>query len=330
MKKENSIHQELFVRFLLAALLPIVVLIVMTKVGIWQWTAPVWMTITLVSLIAILLSYLFSRTYKKAISRYREAQLRLEEGDFTVRVNLGKTVPIEVQQIGQGFNRIVTRMEQLVERTKQVAEEQRIAELSALEAQIDPHFLYNTLDAINWKAIENEQYEISELLGALADIFRHTVQDTGGMTTLGKALEWSKQYILLQSVKLGKEPELIVKVPKELREFSLHKLLLQPFVENAMKYAFLEKTGTCTLSVEAKLLGEQLHIIMEDNGVGMEEDLVKQLNSETEKMDGHVGVANVRKRLKLYYGDEAMVYFESVPRCYTRVHLFIPTNKKPE
>lgn len=328
MKNENSIHQELFVRFLLASLLPLAVLIIMTEVGTWDWTAPVWMTTTTVALIAVVLSYSFSRSYKKAISSYRAAQQRLEEGDFTVRVNIGKKVPIEVKQIGQGFNRIVIRMEQMVERTKQVAEEQRIAELSALEAQIDPHFLYNTLDAINWKAIENEQYEISELLGALADIFRDTVQNTGGMTTLGKTIEWSKQYILLQSVKLGKEPELIVKVPEELRGFSMHKLLLQPFVENAMKYGFLEKEGICTLRLEARMIGEQLHIIIEDNGKGIEEEIVRQLNSETEEMHGHVGVANVRKRLKLYYGEEAMVYFESEQGCYTRVHLFIPAGEK--
>lgn len=323
-KSENSINQELFIRFLLAALIPIAVIVLMTQIGTWNWTAPPWLTIMLVSLIAIVLSYLFSRPYRKAVLKYRAAQCRLEEGDFTVRVDMGKTVPREVRQIGEGFNRIVTRMEQMVEHTKQVAEEQRIAELSALEAQIDPHFLYNTLDAINWKAIENEQYEISELLGALADIFRHTVKNTGGMTTLGRALEWSKQYILLQSVKLGKEPELIVKVPEELNAFRLHKLLLQPFIENAVKYAFLEKEGTCTLTVEAKLLGEQLHIIIEDNGMGMDEELVRQLNSETEEMHGHVGVANVRKRMKLYYGEDAMVYFESVQGCYTRVHLFIP------
>lgn len=327
MKNENFIHQELFVRFLLAALLPIAVLVAMMQLGSWQWTGTAWRTIAMVVLIAIVLSYLFSRSYRKAISIYRAAQHRLEEGDFTVRVNISKTVPWEVQQIGQGFNRIVTRMEQMVERTKQVAEEQRLAELSALEAQIDPHFLYNTLDAINWKAIENEQYEISELLGALADIFRHTVQDTGGMTTLGKALEWSKQYILLQSVKSGKEPELIVKVPEELKKFGLHKLLLQPFVENAVKYAFQDKKGTCTLLVEAKMIGEQLHIIIEDNGMGMNEELVRQLNSETEEMHGHVGVANVRKRMKLYYGEEATVYFESVQGCYTRVHLFIPVDE---
>lgn len=323
-KKTNSIKQELFVRFLLAALIPILFFVVMIQINLRKEVVSMEMLIFLMIVIAVVLSFLFSKPYMKTIVIYHAAQCRLEAGDFTVRIEIDKSKPREVQQIAREFNRIVTHMEQMVEHTKQVAEEQRIAELSALEAQIDPHFLYNTLDAINWKAIENEQYEISELLGALADIFRHTVQNTGGITTLGKALEWSKQYILLQSVKLGKEPELIVKVPEELQNFCMHKLLLQPFVENAVKYAFQEKEGNCVLCVEAKRIDEQLHIIIEDNGVGMDEELVKQLNSTTDEMHGHVGIANVKKRLKLYYGEDAGVYFESVKGHYTRAHLFIP------
>lgn len=324
MKKDWSIRWGLLIRFLLAALCPVAIFIIITREDIWILTLPFEAAVVLAVIIGVVLAMFFTNPYMRAVKRYRAAQRRLENGDFTVSVNMGKNAPRELREIAQGFNRIVTRMKQMVERTKSVAEEQRIAELSALEAQIDPHFLYNTLDAINWKAIENEQYEISELLGALADIFRHTVQNTGGITTLGKALLWLDQYVLLQSVKLGKEPELIIKVPEELREFRMHKLLLQPFVENAVKYAFLENEGACILTVEAKRLGGQLHVIIEDNGIGMDEELVKQLNGDAEALNGHLGVANVRKRLKLYYGEEATVYFESARGCYTRVHLFIP------
>lgn len=324
MKNNHSIQHELFTRFLLAALIPIIFFIVMTDIPCWSKHVPIQVTVVLMILIAVTLSFCLSRPYLRAVIKYREAQMRLESGDLKAEVKIGKHAPREIQQIADGFNRIVKKMDLLVEHTKQVGEEQRIAELSALEAQINPHFLYNTLDAINWKAIENEQYEISKLIGALADIFRHTVQNSGGLTTLGKALEWSKQYMLLQSVKLGKEPELIVNVPEELKTFQLYKLLLQPFVENAVKYAFEEKEDACIMMVEAKRIDDQVHIILEDNGKGMDPIFVKQLNNNTIDMGSHVGIMNVKKRLNLYYGDDAGVYFESVPGKFTRVHLFIP------
>lgn len=324
MKKSQSIQQELFTRFLAAALVPILFFVIMTHIPAWKNHVPNQITVVLMIIIAVTLSFYLARPYLRAVIKYREAQMRLESGDLKAEVQMGKNAPREIQQIAAGFNRIVKRMDLMVEHTKQVAEEQRKAELSALEAQINPHFLYNTLDAINWKAIENEQYEISELIGALADIFRHTVQNTGGLTTLGKALEWSNQYILLQSVKLGKKPELIINVPEELKTFQLYKLLLQPFVENAVKYAFEEKEDTCILQVEAKQIDDQVHIILEDNGKGMDPALVKQLNNDTLEMENHVGIANVKKRLNLYYGDDAGVYFESVPGQFTRVHLFVP------
>lgn len=85
-------------------------------------------------------------------------------------------LPMEIQQISSGFNEMVAHLEMLIAKVKQAVLDQKNAELSALEAQIDPHFLYNTLDTINWKAIENEQYEISGMVGALADILRYTVK----------------------------------------------------------------------------------------------------------------------------------------------------------
>lgn len=324
MKKNQSIQQELFTRFLVAALVPILFFELMTYIPAWRNHVPNQITIVVMIVIAVTLSFYLARPYLRDVTKYRKAQMRLESGDLNAKVEVGKNAPREIQQIAEGFNRIVKRMNLMVEHTKQVAEEQRKAELSALEAQINPHFLYNTLDAINWKAIENEQYEISELIGALADIFRHTVHNPGGLTTLGKALEWSNQYILLQSVKLGKKPELIINVPEELKTFQLYKLLLQPFVENAVKYAFEEKEDTCILQVEAKQIDDQVHIILEDNGKGMSPSLVKQLNNDTLEIENHVGIANVKKRLNLYYGDDVGVYFESVLGQFTRVHLFVP------
>ena len=106
--------------------------------------------------------------------------------------------------------------------------------------------------------------------------------------------------------------------------YRIHKLLLQPFIENALKYAFLNKGGDDILMVGVGLAGGQIHITIEDNGRGIDEGLLRKLNDETADMGEHVGISNVRKRLKLYYGEDAVVYFESLLDCYTRIHQFIP------
>lgn len=272
----------------------------------------------------VVLTYSFTRPYLQVVDSYVDAMNRVQEGDLTVRAKTDKRIPAEMSRIGHGFNEMVVHIESLIEQVKQASMEQRSAELSALEAQIDPHFLYNTLDVINWKAIENEQYEISQMLGALADILRYTVKNAGGTATLREGLMWLENYILLQSAKLGKKPDLVVNIPEELMEMKIHKLLLQPFVENAMKYAFEGKEEECLLIIGVNLVDGQLHIVLEDNGNGIGPEMLEMLNDETIDMGEHMGVANVRKRLKLYYGEEAQVYFESVPDSYTRAHLFIP------
>lgn len=277
---------------------------------------------------AVVLTYSFTRPYLKVVDSYVEVMNRVQEGDLTVRAKADYKIPLEMWRIGHGFNEMVEHIDELIEQVKQVSLEQRNAELSALEAQIDPHFLYNTLDVINWKAIENEQYEISQMLGALADILRYTVRNAGGTATLQAGIGWLKNYFLLQSAELEKCPELEIKIPDELMEMQIHKLLLQPFVENAMKYAFTEKNRRYILTIYASRVGGQIHLTIEDNGTGIEPELLAKLNDENADLGGHVGIANVRKRLKLYYGEDAQVYFESIPGSYTRVHLFIPIKEE--
>ena len=133
-----------------------------------------------------------------------------------------------------------------------------------------------------------------------------------------------EEYMLLQGAKLGKQLSSVVDVPDDLKGCRLHKLLLQPFVENAIKHGFYKKEVPCILKISMKKIEGQLHIIIKDNGIGMSPAKIAELNRTLEEGKEHLGVANVKKRLKLYYGDEAEVYFESRQDRYTKVHLFIP------
>ena len=275
-------------------------------------------------LVMIFFSYIFTRPYIHVMQSVGQGFHEVEMGNFETRLEFWKRAPEEIKDIEFGFNEMVGNLDNLINQVKQALLEQKNAELSALEAQIDPHFLYNTLDSINWKAIENEQYDISSMLVALANILRYTVDNAGGTSTLAQELGWLKQYMLLQGTRLGKIPVIEIDIPEELFGFQIHKLLLQPFVENSVKYGFYGKEEECVLKISARKMEHQIHIQIEDNGNGITQGKLDELNDEQRDMTGHLGITNVRKRLKLYYGEEAMVYFESEEHLYTRVHLFIP------
>lgn len=272
----------------------------------------------------LFLTFLAIKPYLKTVDSYVDAMTRVGKGDFSVRASAQKRNNPQMMRIENGFNDMIIHIESQVAEGKRASMKQKYAEMSALEAQITPHFLYNTLDMINWKAIEDEQYEISEMLGLLGDILRYISRNTGGMTTLRMEFEWLDHYIRLQNVESDRRTKLELEVPEEMMEVEIHKLLLQPFIENAFKYAFLKKKSDHVIIVGAGLSDSQLHITIEDNGEGIEESLLRKLNDDASDMGEHVGIANVRKRLKLYYGEEAVVYFESIPDHYTRIHLLIP------
>lgn len=292
-----------------------------------QWTFLAGVMILSVTIMAVMI-YMMSRPYQQAADAFLEMINRVEHGDFSNEVRIEKSMPLEIRQIGSGLNEMVQHLDDLIRQVKQAVVEQKNAEIAALEAQIDPHFLYNTLDTINWKAIENEQYEISEMLGALADILRYTVRNSGGTASIQQEIDWLYQYIMLQSAKLGKRLDVKVSVPEELTGCRIHKLLIQPFVENAIKHAFTEKEDDCVLRIRITGNREQIHIMIRDNGNGIPEKILKELNKEDGELEGHLGITNVKKRLKLYYGNQAVVYFESEQGQYTKLHLFIPAEEE--
>lgn len=252
-----------------------------------------------------------------------DAMNQVEEGEFSVRIESGARIPKELVRVIDGFNVMVQRTGELIDQVTKLAEARKNAELSAMEAQIDPHFLYNTLDTINWKAIEHEEYEISGMVGALADILRYSIRNPGDTVSIEQEIYWLGQYVMLQKEKLEAPLELTVDVPEEIRAYRIHKLLLQPFLENAIKHGLYQKKGDCSLKIRMRLADDQIHIMIEDNGKGIDSRTLSWLNEKTSDMGEHVGVANVRRRLQLYYGNDADIYFESKVGCYTIAHLFV-------
>lgn len=281
------------------------------------------LTMAAVVIFVLYLMYFVTTPILNQVSGLMECMNRVEQGDFTVQARGGGSMPKEVARIVDGFNTMVRRLGELMEQVRRSTVEQKNAELSAMEAQIDPHFLYNTLDTINWKAIEKEEYEISGMLGALADILRYSIRNPGDTVSIGQELYWLSQYTTLQKERLERPLEVSVDVPDKIKEYRIHKLLLQPFVENAIKHGMDKTEGTCLLEIRMRLTDGQIYITIRDNGSGIPKEVLDQLNDKDSNPGDHIGIANVRKRLQLYYEDDAAFYFESEEGVGTTVHLFV-------
>ncbi len=291
----------------------------------------IWLLNMMLMLLAVLGVFWYVTTpILNKVDELTEAMSRVEEGDFSVRVACTSHQPKELEQIYYGFNAMARRLGTLIEQMQKTAEERKNAELSAMEAQIDPHFLYNTLDTINWKAIEHGDYEVSGMLGALADIMRYSIRRPGDTVSIGQELHWLSQYVMLQKEKLEQPLELVIDVSEEIKECRIHKLLLQPIVENAINHGMYQKKEPCRLEIRMGMAGNQIHVSVRDNGKGIPREMLEQLNDPDCKLEGHVGVINVRKRLELYYGEDAELYFESEEHRGTTVHLFVRTIRGEE
>lgn len=294
-----------------------------------------WILIVAGSMLLLnLSSYYLIRPIVKQLEILDQAMKEVEKGNLRVHIPEKENMPAELWQITSGFNEMVKNLDGLIGQVKEAVVEQKNAELSALEAQIDPHFLYNTLDTINWKAIEEGQFEISEMLGALADILRYTVKNAGAETSIEQEVYFLEYYIFLQKAKLDRELTVEMQIPQELYGYRIHKLLIQPFVENALKHG-LRDTNEPMLGITMREIGEQVHIIVWNNGKIIEENELQRLNGVQLEKDSvytseHLGIMNVRKRLALYYGDQAALYFDSKPGRGTYVHLFIPSIRTGE
>ncbi len=273
---------------------------------------------------AVLLTLILSRDLSESIRQVVTTMRTASGGDMTARVHVHKTMPVEIESIARQFNDMIEQLDRSLQNEKAAGDMQRIAEVKALEAQINPHFLYNTLDTINWMAIERDEFEISNTISSLAAILRYAITNSNEMVFIKDEIEWLKKYIYLQQKRLIQEFKCCVEVSPELLSYKIYKQLLQPFVENAIIHGLKDAPGEAVLTVSFTGEDEFIHIIIRDNGKGMPPELVDELNRQESYYSNHIGLENVLSRLKIYYGDKAHVFFRSEFGVGTEAHIIIP------
>lgn len=253
---------------------------------------------------------------------------RLGQGDLSTRVTAGESIPVEMDTVLSQYNDMLDRLKASIDREKEAEKKYRFAQIAALEAQINPHFLNNTLDTINWMAIQHDEREISDAISALGQILRYGIVDNDQSVPIEHEIEWLRKYVLLQEIRLKGTFTCEINVDPAVRGLMLHKLVLQPFVENTIIHGFVRLRRSGILKVTICEDEESLSIVISDNGRGIPKEIVEAINSgdlDYLEADRHLGMKNAILRLQMYYGEKVSVWVES--KNGTTVHINIPMEK---
>ena len=213
------------------------------------------------------------------------------------------------------------------------------AELSALQSQINPHFLYNTLDSIQGQALRNHNMEIAEMTAALSSFFRYSISMKNSIVTVADEIKNVKNYILIQKYRFGDKINLVIQCEdNDIMKCRVPQMILQPVVENAVYHGLerISRDGKVTLHFSCT--PELLHIVVEDNGVGMSPEMTQQLNERMEQSGlvqnsesgkkGGIALRNVNQRIKLLYGEDYGIHVLSAQGIGTRIVLYLPAVKE--
>lgn len=276
--------------------------------------------------IAIMLSLVFTKSIADPISDLIKSMQMLEKGLFKTRVKEARIK--EIRDLDRSFNRMTAQIADLIETNKEEEAKLHTAERKALEAQINPHFLYNTLNTIKSLARINGQDEIYTIAVRLGKLLRANIDNDKALTSLGESFALVESYLIIQKIRFSSKLEYTIELEDSIAQIQTPKLILQPFVENAIGHGLEPKVGSWMLAVKGWKDGPRIHLSVEDNGVGFEDSLLKDM--ESLKDSGHVGVYNTYRRLRLHYGQSAYVSFSHRDEGGTRVDISFPIQEEKE
>ena len=284
----------------------------------------------LIGLYPVLL--LVSNIISKPLYTLRVAMDKFKQGDFSQKVEV--MTQDEVGEASACFNRMVDDIKELIDRNYVMAIRERESELDILQAQINPHFLYNTLDSLYWKATESGNEEIAEDILSLSQLFRLVLNRGNGIVTVQTEAELLERYLHIQRMRFGKRLEYEISLDDKLLEEEIPKLILQPFVENAIVHGFEKIDGDFTLSIIGTREENCMIFQIKDTGVGMSEEQIAALWDHADNRKyasqriGRYAIKNVKERLELIYHENYELHITSKVGQGTTVTILVPCGLK--
>lgn len=278
---------------------------------------------------ALLISRKITQDITQPIQRLCEVTRQAGKGDFAVRASEDSNNELSV--LGSSFNRMVEEIGKLVEDIRVEQLNLRATELKLLQAQINPHFLYNTLDTIVWLAEAGKKEEVVWMVSALSNFFRTTLSKGRDYITVGEEESHIRSYLEIQQFRYRDILQYEVRIPEQIGGFMILKLTLQPLVENALYHGIKNKRGMGHIRVTGELDGEKLVFRVWDDGIGMSPERLEQVRrmvrgeDQSEDRSSGFGLFNVWQRLQLNYGEGYGLEIDSVYGEWTESRVTIPT-----
>ncbi len=269
-----------------------------------------------------------SGSFTRPIQTLQKAMKTVAGGDLTVRVQDKRTD--EFGELNDGFNRLVGELDQLITHISESKEREDLAKYQMLQSQINPHFLYNTLDSIRMMAVLRDQEEIAEALISLSRLFRYCIRQGDRLVSVREELQQAKNYLMLQSLRYQDRLQVKYQVDEQVLDRMMPKVLLQPLLENALIHGVQDMESGCVVTITVRQAPEGTQFFIHDNGKGIARENLEAIRKKLQ--DGtseSIGLANVNERLRLYYNHSAGLIIQSDPGKGTTVSFTVPYNQKP-
>lgn len=288
--------------------------------------------IALAIYLAAVLTFQAFRSITRPVQSLCKLTEKVAEGDFTVQAEEGNIQ--EIQVLADSFNNMTGEIGTLVENIKDKEKNLHLMETRLLQEQINPHFLYNTLDAIVWLAEDNQKEDVISMVTYLSNFFRTTLAQGKDFVSVREEKSHIESYLRIQGFRYQDIMEYEIEMESGIREYKIPKLLLQPLVENALYHGVKKKRGKSRIFVWGYCEGNQLVFKVSDNGKGMSKETLETLRNNIskrvdQKESDSFGLANVNQRIKYYYGEEFGLEIESEENVGTEATIRLPEKITP-
>lgn len=284
------------------------------------------LTVFVIAIIAVTISISYSVT--NPLKKFIRTMEEIEKGDLSQRCHM--KYKDEIGQLGRSFNRMLEKIEQLIHIVNTTNARKREAELQALQAQINPHFIYNTMESIRMMARLNGDRDTSQMAMILGKLLRYSINIKNKIVTVAEEIEHLKNYIAIQNYRFSNRFRLVLDIDEDLLQMQVIKLIYQPIVENFICHGMENRDGEGVIHIKGSEGPEGVIFRIEDNGCGMAaEELAavnRRLNDFTvvEEGCGGVGLRNINERIKLFYGEAYGISIESTAGFGTTVIIRLP------
>ena len=272
------------------------------------------------------LSYYIPLSITRPIRKLSEVTDQVAKGDLTVRSDVRSGA--EVSVLSDSLNTMIDKIDELLEQVKKEQIRLRKAEFELLQSQINPHFLYNTLDAIVWLAEAGEQKKVVSMVGSLSDFFRTSLNQGKDIITIKEELQHSRSYLEIQQMRYQDILNYEIYVPEELHRYLIPKITIQPLVENALYHGIKNKRGLGRIVISGRKEEDFLILQIEDNGIGMRKERLDQvkegMNQKIPTEKDIYGLYNVNERIRLNFGEKYGISIESTYGEGTVVSVILP------